>query len=154
MIKSPAFFVGIGMVLMLAAIVTTYIVWGTVQDVLEQSKEDQTVLESATEPASATISTETAAPEQVSEVVSEPVPSGEQERAATSESISASDLPLTEGQRATADTFGIDLDAVVITPAVQICAETKLGSARYQAILNGDTPGFSESLQLLSCLEL
>lgn len=62
------------------------------------------------------------------------------------------DLPLSDAQKATLDTMGIDVETFVITPAMQDCAAEKLGAARMEEIIAGAAPSFSETTKLLSCL--
>lgn len=62
------------------------------------------------------------------------------------------DLPLSDSQKKTAATFGIDVETFVITPAMLGCAEGKLGGARLEAIIGGSSPSFTESLSLMGCL--
>ncbi|MCA9362379.1 hypothetical protein KC906_03305 [Candidatus Kaiserbacteria bacterium] len=62
------------------------------------------------------------------------------------------DLPLRDTQRSTLETFGIDVETLVITPAMQSCAVEKLGDARMAEILAGAAPGILETAALLPCL--
>ncbi len=68
------------------------------------------------------------------------------------EPIPLRDLPLTDSQKKTAETFGIDAETFVITSAMLVCAEGKLGEARLNAVIAGDSPTFGESLSLMACL--
>lgn len=61
-------------------------------------------------------------------------------------------LPLTDGQKQTAETFGVDVETFVITPAMQVCAQEQLGEERFDAIIDGETPSMIESMKLLGCL--
>lgn len=62
------------------------------------------------------------------------------------------DLPLTEGQRSTLETVGVDVDTFEITPAMQACAEAKLGNERMAEIIGGSAPTMIETTQLTGCL--
>lgn len=70
----------------------------------------------------------------------------------TVDPIPLRNLPLTDGQKQTAETFGVDVETFVITPDMQVCAEEKLGSERFADIVSGDTPSVVESMKLLGCL--
>jgi len=59
---------------------------------------------------------------------------------------------VTPRQKAMAETIGLDLDAVTITPEMVACGEVKLGSERISEIINGDSPGPLEAISLLGCL--
>lgn len=67
------------------------------------------------------------------------------------EGIPLSSLPLSDGQKSTLETMGVDVETFVITPAMQLCAEEKLGAARMEEIINGAEPGFLEATKLISC---
>lgn len=67
-------------------------------------------------------------------------------------SIPLRDLPLSDAQKKTAATFGIDVETFIITPAMLACAEVKLGETRLEAIIAGASPSFTESLSLMGCL--
>lgn len=67
------------------------------------------------------------------------------------ESVAANALPLTEGQRSAAEAVGIDVDALVLTPAMIECARSKLSSERIEALIGGETPTFTETITLLPC---
>lgn len=71
-----------------------------------------------------------------------------------SQGIPLRDLPLTEGQKEAVALVGIDVETFVITPAMQICAEEKLGSVRMQTIVAGETPTFMETTRLIPCLNV
>ena len=58
---------------------------------------------------------------------------------------------LTPEQQALAQSLGIDPNTVTITQEMIVCAETKLGSDRVDAITNGETPSFSEGVTLAGC---
>lgn len=62
------------------------------------------------------------------------------------------DLPLTEAQVDMAETFGINVDTYYISPETIGCAENALGADRYQAIVGGESPSFTEATKLLKCL--
>lgn len=72
--------------------------------------------------------------------------------AAPLEPIPLRDLSLTEDQERVAESFGVDVETFVITPDMQVCARTKLGVDRLNEIIAGDTPTFSEGLQLVPCM--
>lgn len=64
------------------------------------------------------------------------------------------DLPLSEGQREMIAFAGIEVDTFIITPAMQQCAEEKLGAERMAAIVSGDTPTLIEMTRMLPCLNV
>lgn len=59
---------------------------------------------------------------------------------------------MTEKQKATAETFGIDVEAITITPEMLACGEKELGAERIAEITAGDSPTVIESGKLLKCL--
>lgn len=59
---------------------------------------------------------------------------------------------LTTEQRALAERFGVDVDAMRITPEMVSCAQTKIGEQRVEDIKNGGTPSFTEAVKLSACL--
>ncbi len=67
-------------------------------------------------------------------------------------SIPLRDLPLSDSQKKTAASFGIDVDTFIITPAMIVCAEGKLGKSRLDAIIAGSGVSFMESMSLMGCL--
>lgn len=67
-------------------------------------------------------------------------------------SIPLRDLPLSDSQKKTAATFGINVETFIITPAMLACAEVKLGTSRLEAIIAGQSPTFTESFSLMGCL--
>ena len=71
----------------------------------------------------------------------------------SSDPIPLSSIPLTDSQKKAAETFGIDVDTFVITPAMISCAEVKLGKDRVDAIIAGASPSMTESLSLMACLK-
>ena len=68
------------------------------------------------------------------------------------ESIPLKDVPLSEKQTQTLDTFGVDVETFVITSAMISCAEAKIGSKRVAEIASGSATTFSETLTLAPCL--
>ena len=58
---------------------------------------------------------------------------------------------LTDSQRKMLESFGLDPDSIVITPAVIACAEAKLGKTRMDEITNGATPSLLEGASLVAC---
>lgn len=66
--------------------------------------------------------------------------------------IPVADLPLTTEQRQLAESLGLDVNQMTLSPELISCAREKLGESRYQAILTGDTPGVLETARLLPCL--
>lgn len=77
----------------------------------------------------------------------ETVPSVQSEKA----SYQVSSNQLTSGQRDLLSKFGIDANAITITPTMIACAEAKLGAARLAEIQAGATPTFTEGAALLAC---
>lgn len=74
-----------------------------------------------------------------------------EESAVSREGIPLNSLPLSDGQKSTLETMGVDVETFVITPAMQLCAEEKLGAARMEEIINGAEPSFLEATKLISC---
>ena len=68
------------------------------------------------------------------------------------EGIPLRDIPLTDTQKSTLETVGVDVETFVITPAMQVCVAEKLGTVRMEEITAGDTPTFLETTKLLPCL--
>lgn len=82
------------------------------------------------------------------------VPRGEESvsRVADGESsYQVSSNQLTSEQRDLLSKFGIDTNAITITPTMIACAEAKVGAARLAEIQAGATPTFSEGASLLAC---
>ncbi|MAZ30407.1 hypothetical protein CL655_03975 [bacterium] len=136
-----------GLIGMLVALVMVVVVWLFLQDFF-LVKQSAPVLEPP-----ATTSTETSAPS------SSPAPTSAAADTATpavepdtTPGVPAADLPLSEGQRALAESLGLDVDQIVISEELVTCAREKLGESRYQQILAGDTPNFLETAKLLPCL--
>ena len=61
---------------------------------------------------------------------------------------------MTEGQRQTLASFGIDPNSLpsTITPAQEECFKTKLGSARFAEIAAGASPSAMEFFSAKSCI--
>lgn len=68
------------------------------------------------------------------------------------EDIPLKDLPISEQQLQTIESFGIDVDTFVITSAMITCAEEQLGAARVQEITAGASVDFIETIKLAPCL--
>lgn len=67
-------------------------------------------------------------------------------------SIPLSSLPLSDTQKSLLGTAGIDYDTFIITPEMIVCAQEKLGAARFDAIVDGSSPSALETMSLLGCL--
>ncbi len=61
---------------------------------------------------------------------------------------------LTDSQRKMLESFGLNPDTIVITPAIISCAEAKVGKDRMAEIQNGATPSFLEGTSLVACYTL
>lgn len=68
------------------------------------------------------------------------------------EPIPLRNLPLSDTQRSLIETAGIDVETFVISPEMVTCAENTLGSERFSAIVEGDSPSFLEGTRLLGCI--
>lgn len=68
------------------------------------------------------------------------------------EGIPLRSLPLSDAQADVLGKVGVDVDTFVITPAMQACAEEKLGTARMNEIIAGAAPSTLETAKLLPCL--
>lgn len=66
-------------------------------------------------------------------------------------SIPLNTLPLSDTQKNTLETFGVDTDTFVITPDMIDCGREALGDARIEEIIGGAAPSFTEGLQLVKC---
>lgn len=66
--------------------------------------------------------------------------------------VPVSTLPITQDQRESLESFGIDPDSVVITPEMTECFLEKLGPERVEEIKAGATPGVLEMIKASSCL--
>lgn len=69
----------------------------------------------------------------------------------TAENIVIEKSSLSDGQQKALETFGVESDTIVITPEMIACAEEKIGKARVDAIISGDSPTFMEGVSLVSC---
>ena len=58
---------------------------------------------------------------------------------------------LSEGQKTMLRALGVDVDTLVVTPAMIACAETSVGTARALEIKNGATPSMIEGAKLVAC---
>lgn len=58
---------------------------------------------------------------------------------------------LTDGQKRLLGLLGVDADNLVVTPAMEACANAKVGEARMQEIIAGATPSLGEGADLLAC---
>lgn len=130
-------FILIGIVMLVFAVVVTILVWYLVQGNI--SIDEVTGF----------------APEQESMTGSskEETQTAENEEPPITESILLRDLPLSDGQRSMLKTAGIDVETFVITPEMVTCAQQKLGSARFEEIIEGSAPTFMESTRLLGCIQ-
>lgn len=68
------------------------------------------------------------------------------------ESIAASSLSFSTAQREMAATLGIDLDSLVITPAMRACATDVLGEEVLFNLMQGEIPSFTQGVALVGCL--
>lgn len=140
-------FLKIGVVLLLIAIGAVVFVWSRLQDLGVSNPTIDTAVDTASKLS-----------EPLREAITNTAPGSDDTdtpavtTSGSKASVRASDLPLTESQKNMAKTFGINLDTLIITPAMQTCAEGKLGDARYAEILSGSAPGMTESVSLLGCL--
>lgn len=67
-------------------------------------------------------------------------------------SIPLSSLPLSDTQKSLLSAAGIDYETFIITPEMIVCAEGKLGTERFGAIVDGSSPSALETMSLLGCL--
>ncbi len=56
---------------------------------------------------------------------------------------------MTEDQKQMMRAFGIDIEK--LTPAMITCAETSLGTDRFESIKNGSAPSLTEKMELVAC---
>lgn len=68
-------------------------------------------------------------------------------------SIPLKDVPLSDSQRETLETAGIDTEEFVITEAMIACAEGKLGVERVAEIVGGAKPSYLEMAKLSLCVK-
>jgi len=68
------------------------------------------------------------------------------------EGIPLRDLPLSDTQRSLLGGVGIDVETFTITPAMQRCADARLGAQRMSEIIAGAAPSVVEVSRLLPCL--
>jgi hypothetical protein len=126
---------------LIGALVATVVVWYVLIRPATFSPVESTVAETgATEAPGATDTSEATAADEAA-----PLP-------ALEESLTVDLSTLSEPQRLLARTLGVEGDTLVITPAMQVCAELKIGAARLTAIIGGDTPTFTEGAALVGCL--
>jgi hypothetical protein len=129
---------------MVIALVSVVVVWWYLQQSMVQTDEQR-----EDEPAALNTSDMNA---------SEPVEEGEavsaEASAVTAETqpVPVNELPLTPEQRQLAESFGLDVTQMTLSPELITCARETLGESRYQAILAGDTPGVLETARLVPCL--
>ncbi len=64
-----------------------------------------------------------------------------------------SPLPMTNAQKEAVESFGIDPNSLVITPAMEDCFVEKIGQERVDSIKQGATPSALELLKSSSCLD-
>ncbi len=69
----------------------------------------------------------------------------------TPEEIVVAGDQLTNTQKTTLETLGLETDSFTITPQTIACAEGELGKVRLDEIVAGSAPGPIESLKLLGC---
>lgn len=58
---------------------------------------------------------------------------------------------LTDSQKKMLSALGIDAESIVVTPEMSACADSSLGAARMDEIINGATPSFTEGAKLVAC---
>lgn len=159
-------FIIISLLLLVFAVVATVVVWSLLQDEFERSEvhEEHGSSEVQAEGLS-DVETEPVVTQSESEVeieqnetVSESGASLQQPEEtphqATDEiqPIPLRDLPLSDTQRSMIEVAGIDVETFVITADMIACAEEKLGSERFQAVIGGEAPSFLEGTRLLGCI--
>jgi hypothetical protein len=66
-------------------------------------------------------------------------------------SIPLNTLPLSDTQKSTLETFGVDVETFVITSEMIDCGREALGSTRIDEIIAGAAPSVAESLELVKC---
>ena len=149
---------------LILAILGTVVAWYVVQQELASEANPAVAPDAedvAPESESVSESTPTLPPEDVMvenvlepATVTEEVPgAAEQAASETDRSIPLRDLPLTDEQASLLVNFGIDRETFIITESMIVCAEEKLGQARFTEITNGASPDFFEAVDLLRCLE-
>lgn len=128
---------------MLLALVAVVVVWIQLQALWYGAETQPTTAATAVPTAtSTTVSATTSAAAGESDVAAPVAASG----------IPVADLPISDAQRSTIESFGFDVDTMVLSQGVIDCARATLGESRYQQILAGDTPGPLETAKLLPCL--
>lgn len=68
------------------------------------------------------------------------------------EGIPLRTLPLSDSQRSTIESFGIEVETFVITPSMVSCVESRVGSDRFAEIIAGAEPSFLEITRMATCL--
>ena len=74
------------------------------------------------------------------------------ETQAINEGTPLRDLSLTKEQQALVESFGFDVDTMIVNQTVIDCARETLGESRYQQILAGDILGVLEAARIVPCL--
>lgn len=69
------------------------------------------------------------------------------------EGITVAAAGVTPTQKEFAQTLGIDLTAISITPVMVGCAETKIGTDRLTVIMGGAIPTFGEGVSFIKCIQ-
>lgn len=77
--------------------------------------------------------------------------SGDGTPAVAEEGTTISTNNLTDGQKRLLGLLGVDADNIVVTPAMEACANAKVGEVRMQEIIAGATPSLGEGADLLAC---
>lgn len=78
---------------------------------------------------------------------------GASDTAETVETVVVDTNVLSPEQRKLLETFGIEADSIEVTADMIACAKEKVGEARFEEILSGDTPSFFEGLSLAACYQ-
>lgn len=60
---------------------------------------------------------------------------------------------LTDSQKKALEAFGINVDSIVITEEMIVCAKAGLGEDRFALILDGSAPGPLEAVKLYGCFK-
>lgn len=132
-----------GFLTMLGAILAVVVVYFLVQTLLLKSDDGVTsipIISDTNKNSDGAVAPDTS--DTSASSAAEPAPGG----------IYLRDLPLTDAQVSMASTFGIDVETYYIAPETINCAENSLGADRYQAIVGGESPSFTEATKLLNCL--
>jgi len=129
----------VGLVILLVVGVWVYLQYGVFRESSPAEKPSEpSISDQEVELADKFISLEPAATTSSTPLITEPIP--------------LSEVPLNETQRQFLNTLGVDVETMVITPSMGMCAERALGRDRLKEIVDGATPSALEAISITPCI--